>query len=168
MSIKTQALVVTGVFVLLTFAGAASAAESALWLRTPAISPDGGTVAFSYRGDIYLVSSKGGAATPLTVHAAYDTMPVWSPDSTKIAFASNRYGNFDIFVIDAKGGTAERLTWHSAGDLPAQARGVREIRAEEVVPLARLGAQRASRRRRVALVARDAAVGQHQVELTIA
>jgi Tol biopolymer transport system component/C-terminal processing protease CtpA/Prc len=118
MSIKTQALVVTGVFVLLTFAGAASAAEPALWLRTPAISPDGETIAFSYHGDIYLVPSEGGVAVPLTVHPAYDTMPVWSPDSTTIAFASDRYGNFDIFAIDADGGTAERLTVHSAGDLP--------------------------------------------------
>ena len=118
MSIKTQALVVTGVFVLLTFAGAASAAEPALWLRSPAISPDGETIAFSYRGDIYLVPSEGGAAVPLTVHPAYDTMPVWSPDSTRIAFASDRYGNLDIFVINADGGTAERLTVHSADDRP--------------------------------------------------
>jgi len=118
MRIKPQALVVIGVFVLLILAGVASAAEPASWLRHPAISPDGETIVFSYRGDIYRVSSSGGPATPLTIHPAYETMPVWSPDSTKIAFASNRYGNDDVFVMDAAGGTATRLTVHSAADRP--------------------------------------------------
>ena len=43
---------------------------------------------------------------------------MWSPDGSKIAFASDRYGNFDIFVMPADGGTATRLTYHSAGDTP--------------------------------------------------
>ena len=118
MRFKTQARVVIGVLVLLTVATVVSAVQPALWLRYPAISPDGETVVFSYRGDIYRVSSSGGQATPLTVHPAHDTMPVWSPDSTKIAFASNRYGNDDVFVMDATGGTATRLTVHSAPDRP--------------------------------------------------
>ena len=36
------------------------AQETALWTRYPAISPDGQTIAFSYKGDIYTVSSQGG------------------------------------------------------------------------------------------------------------
>jgi tricorn protease len=118
MSIRLRALSVVGVFVLLILASVASAAEPALWLRYPAISPDGATIAFSYRGDLYLVPATGGAATPLTVHEAFDTRPVWSPDSSKIAFASDRYGNFDVFVMDAAGGAATRLTFHSANDHP--------------------------------------------------
>lgn len=97
---------------------AASAAEPALWLRYPAISPDGSTVAFSYRGDLWTVPTTGGAAVPLTVHEAYDYAPVWSPDGKTLAFASDRYGNFDVFVIPAAGGEARRLTFHSAPDLP--------------------------------------------------
>jgi len=118
MSIRLRALAGLGVFVLLILASVASAADPALWLRHPAISPDGETIVFSYRGDIYRVSSSGGQATALTVHPAHDTMPVWSPDSTKIAFASNRYGNNDVFVMDAAGGTATRLTVNSAADSP--------------------------------------------------
>ena len=118
MSIRLRVLLGVGVFVLLVLASVATAAEPALWLRYPAISPDGETIVFSYRGDIYRVSSTGGTATPLTVHPAHDTMPVWSPDSSLIAFASNRYGNNDVFVMDAAGGPAKRLTVHSAGDLP--------------------------------------------------
>ncbi len=98
--------------------GTLSAAEQAHWLRYPTISPDGGTVVFSYRGDLYRVPSEGGLATQLTVHEAQDTMPVWSPDGTKIAFASDRYGNLDVFVMPAEGGEATRLTFHSADDEP--------------------------------------------------
>ncbi len=94
------------------------AAEPALWLRNPAISPDGGNVVFSHRGDLWSVPVEGGLATQLTVHAAHDTKPVWSPDGTSIAFASNRYGNYDVFVMPSGGGRATRLTYHSASDNP--------------------------------------------------
>ena len=97
----------------------AMAAEQALWLRSPAISPDGSTIAFSYRGDLWTVPAAGGTATPLTMHPAYDGMPLWSPDGKRIAFASDRYGNFDVFVMAAGGGDATRLTVHSAEDIPS-------------------------------------------------
>ena len=54
--------------------------DKPLWLRYPAISPDGEKIAFTYKGDIYLVPSGGGTATPLTFHEAHDFMPVWSHD----------------------------------------------------------------------------------------
>ncbi len=104
--------------VLLAGALPATAAETALWLRYPAISPDGGSIVFSYRGDLWRVPSNGGQAVQLTVHAAHEFAPVWSPDGSRIAFASDRYGNYDVFVMSADGGAATRLTFHSAGDLP--------------------------------------------------
>ncbi|MBS0030949.1 S41 family peptidase [Chitinophaga sp. 22321] len=99
-------------------AAASYAQENALWLRNPAISPDGNTVAFGYKGDIYRVDVKGGVAVPLTIHEAHDMLPVWSHDGKYIAFASDRYGNFDVFVMPASGGTPVRLTSNSAGDFP--------------------------------------------------
>ena len=36
------------------------------WLRNCAISPDGTTIAFTYKGDIYTVDSNGGEARQLT------------------------------------------------------------------------------------------------------
>lgn len=95
-----------------------SFAQEALWMRYPAISPDGKTIAFGYKGDIYLVSSQGGTATPLTIHEAHDMMPIWSNDGKSIAFASDRHGNFDVFVMAINGGTPTRLTYNSAPDYP--------------------------------------------------
>lgn len=89
------------------------------WLRYPAISPDGKTIAFSYKGDIYRVDSDGGVAVPLTLYEGHDTRPIWSHDGQWLAFASDRHGNFDIFVMPASGGEAQRLTYHSADDYPS-------------------------------------------------
>lgn len=89
------------------------------WLRYPALSPDGKTIAFCYKGDIYLVDSKGGIARPLTLSDGYDYMPIWSPDSKQIAFSSDRTGNFDIYLIPSQGGNSQRLTYNSAQDIPS-------------------------------------------------
>jgi len=93
--------------------------QERLWLRYPAISPDGETVVFSYMGDLYRVPAKGGLATQLTIYDGHDYMPVWSKDGKSIAFASDRYGNFDIFLMPASGGQARRITYHSADDFPS-------------------------------------------------
>ena len=88
------------------------------WLRYSSISPDGQTIVFTYKGDLYRVASSGGTAKSLTVHEAQDFTPVWSHDGKSIAFASDRYGNFDIFIIPAEGGEAKRVTYHSAQEYP--------------------------------------------------
>ena len=95
------------------------AQNAATWLRYPSISPDGKTIVFEYKGDIYKVASTGGAAQPLTLHEAHDYMPVWSHDGKWIAFASDRYGNFDVFIMPATGGEAKRLTYYSINDIPS-------------------------------------------------
>jgi len=70
-------------------------------------------------GDIYKVPAAGGQAFPLTISEAYDYAPVWSHDGRSVAFASDRYGNFDVFVMPAAGGEARRLTFHSGPDVPS-------------------------------------------------
>ncbi|MGC8784554.1 MAG: S41 family peptidase [Armatimonadota bacterium] len=84
--------------------------------RYPAPSPDGKQIAFSWQGDLWLVSSAGGEAKRLTVHEGYDFAPVWSPDGTRIAFTSDRYGNDDVFVLSLRDGTIQRLTYWSGRD----------------------------------------------------
>ena len=95
-----------------------SYAITPLWMRDVRISPDGSQIAFCYKGDIYKVAAAGGEAQRLTSQDSYESNPVWSPDGKQIAFASDRYGNFDIFVMPAEGGSATRLTTHSSSELP--------------------------------------------------
>lgn len=104
-----------------------SAQTTPSWMRYPSISPDGTTIAFTYKGDIYTVPFSGGKASQLTTNPAYDTRPVWSPDSKQIAFASNRNGNFDIFLVSKEGGAPLQLTTHSSNEYPETFRDANHI-----------------------------------------
>ena len=86
-------------------------------LRTPALSPDGHHVAFSYQGDIWRMQIDGSNPQRLTIHQAYEAHPLWSPDGSRIAFSGGRYGNNDVYTIPAEGGVPSRLTYHSSGDM---------------------------------------------------
>ena len=97
---------------------AAQAQDNPLWMRHPAISPNGKTIAFSYQGDIFTVPSNGGTAKQITSNAAFDSYPVWSPDGNHIAFASNREGSIDVWVMDANGGIPKRVTTNSGSEYP--------------------------------------------------
>ena len=95
------------------------AQENNEWFRYSAISPNGSQIAFTYKGDIYIVDAAGGNAQAITFHKAHDFMPVWSHDGQKISYASNRHGNFDVFVVDVKTGAEKRLTHHSNSEYPS-------------------------------------------------
>ncbi len=102
----------------LTALSAWGADASPLWMRYPAISPDGKTIAFTYKGDIFTVPAGGGAARQLTSNSAFDTRPVWSPDGRTIVFASDRFGNMDLFEVSVAGGAPRRLTTNTASETP--------------------------------------------------
>lgn len=94
-------------------------AQNPVLLRQPSINNDGSVVSFSYQGDIWTVPSTGGNATRLTIHEAYESNPIFSPDGKQIAFSGTRFGNNDIFVMPSTGGLPKRLTFHSGQDLVA-------------------------------------------------
>ena len=95
-----------------------SATAAPLWMRYPAISPDGKQVAFTYKGNIYVVPATGGQAKRITPSTGYSYAPVWSPDSKTLAYANDHYGNFDIFTVPAEGGSPQRVTTNSAKETP--------------------------------------------------
>ncbi|MEM9416470.1 MAG: S41 family peptidase [Planctomycetota bacterium] len=78
--------------------------------RHPAISPDGSTLTFSWRGDLWRVPATGGNAQRLTAHPGNDSTSVWSPDGTQIAFNSDRSGFLNVHVMDADGTNVRQVT----------------------------------------------------------
>ena len=97
----------------LSFHTSAQASEAKL-LRYPSYSQ--GRVAFTYLGDIWIAEESGRNSRRLTVHAAREINPRFSPDGSWIAFSSDRNGNNDVYIMQADGGEPKQLTHHSSGD----------------------------------------------------
>jgi Tol biopolymer transport system component/predicted Ser/Thr protein kinase len=59
--------------------------------------------------DLWLIELERGIPTRFTFDPGNDWGPVWSPDGARIAFASNRLGNFDLYVKASSGAGKEEL-----------------------------------------------------------
>jgi TolB protein len=64
----------------------------------------------STTSDIYVKSTRGRTLTQLTTDPADDIMPIFHPLGDRVAFASNRAGNWDIYVMSTNGGQPMKLT----------------------------------------------------------
>lgn len=84
-------------------------AEEARLLRFPATN--GNDIVFSYAGDLYKVSARGGEAKRLTSHVGYEMFPRFSPDGKTIAFTGQYDGNTEVYTIPADGGEPLRVTY---------------------------------------------------------
>jgi len=62
------------------------------------------------------MNADGTGQTRLTDNPADDVDPTWSPDGSKIAFYSNRDGDYEIYVMSAGGTGVTKLTDNTAGD----------------------------------------------------
>jgi TolB protein len=85
----------------------------------PALSPDGKRLAFrkiidGTNSEVFVANADGSSQRNLTNDPAFDGWPSWSPDGTRIAFASNRRGNQQIFVMDPDGRNVRPLV-HKEG-----------------------------------------------------
>ena len=81
------------------------------------VSSDGTRLAFSLRGDIWIMASSGGEATRITEGPANDQWPKFSPDGSKIAYFSNAKDNNDLFVIDLSSRKVTQVTKHKSDDM---------------------------------------------------
>ena len=82
------------------------------------VSPDGtrAVVVRNYsprESRLWLVDLQRGQASPLSAGHALNASPVWSPDSTRVVFSSNRDGPDDVFMKDVGDAAPERLIYHS-------------------------------------------------------
>ena len=82
-------------------------------MRFPDISGD--QIAFSYAGDLWLVSRQGGTARRITTHPGLELFPKFSPDGRSIAFTAQYDGNYNVYVMPAEGGDPKQLTFHPGG-----------------------------------------------------
>jgi len=85
--------------------------------QTPRLSPDGRRLAYfditsSGEYDVWILDLERGTVDRLTTDRGRDSEPIWSPDSTRIAYQSGgQPGGPGIFVRRADGaGSVERLT----------------------------------------------------------
>jgi Tol biopolymer transport system component len=95
-----------------TAAGAAPAISDPFSITYPPIAYN--SFAGADTRDVFLLS--GTAILNLTNHPAEDYQPAWSPDGEKIAFASDRDGDFDIYIMNADGSGVTQLTDDPAWD----------------------------------------------------
>ncbi len=100
----------------------------------PAVSPDGGKIAYTYQGDIYVIDTSGiqtvtwgdstqwpwvwhtdtisGKPTQLTFGPAMDVLPRWKSDGKTIGFIRSNQGEYNrglLFTVPVTGGIATQL-----------------------------------------------------------
>lgn len=83
--------------------------DEGTWLALD-VAADGRDIVFSLLGDLYLLPIAGGAAKRLTTGPAWDVQPRFSPDGSRIAFASDRSGLENLWLVDRDGGRARQVS----------------------------------------------------------
>jgi tricorn protease len=79
------------------------------YVRFPSIRAD--SVVFTAEGDLWKVSSNGGAAQRLTTHLGAETHSAISQDGKWLAFSANYEGTQEAYVMPIAGGVPKRISF---------------------------------------------------------
>jgi tricorn protease len=94
------------------FALSAQVESTQGYYRWPALRGD--TLVFASEGDLWRVSSAGGAAQRLTTHAGEESMPAISPDGRWLGFVASYDSAPEVYVMPLAGGSPKRLSFDAA------------------------------------------------------
>jgi Tol biopolymer transport system component/imidazolonepropionase-like amidohydrolase len=85
------------------------------------VAAEGKSLVFNLLGHLYRLPVAGGNTTQLTFGPYYDSEPAFSPDGTRIAFASNRDDGSDgnLFVLELASGKISQLTHEFQVGMPS-------------------------------------------------
>ena len=88
---------------------------------TPALSPDGSVLVFSWENDLWKVSTNPDDDAPaqrLTIHPAKEYNPIFSPDGATLYYNSDKEGSTQIFAMPLDKSTlSEQITYHSVDNI---------------------------------------------------
>lgn len=78
-------------------------------LYAPELSPNGNRIVFTNHGrGVWVMRADGNNPRPLTTRDDID--PTWSPDGSKIAFASSRSGSRQLYIMNSDGSEITQIT----------------------------------------------------------
>jgi TolB protein len=92
-----------------------------VWDTYASLSPDGSKIVFrrllrvrgpegtTINSEVFSMNADGSGAQNLTKDGHFDGWPAWSPDGTRIAFASNRSDVYQIYLMSADGSGLTRV-----------------------------------------------------------
>jgi Tol biopolymer transport system component len=72
---------------------------------------------FSSSFDIKVMNADGTNPITIAANSANDIFPAWSPNGARIAFSSNRDGDFEIYSVAATGGALTKITRNTSNDV---------------------------------------------------
>jgi Tol biopolymer transport system component len=97
-----------------------------LGIANPSVANDGKRIVYSALGDLWLTNTETNQTSQLTDDPFQDLGPIFSPDSSSIAFSSDRTGKHELWILDLEDNTSRSLgvslsgiSWHPEGKIIA-------------------------------------------------
>ncbi len=85
----------------------------------PSLSPDGTRIVVGQNSALWAMELRRGTLTRLTLDAeGFNMVQSWSPDGSRVFFASNRGGDWDLYSVRARGGVATRVLARKGIQMP--------------------------------------------------